>query len=637
MVVSTSHQPSSIDPALHDAHDDNAANRVPEGDNGMTRKSNINVRRLLAIMPLLSVAASVTMAPKIEVYTLLACSIHRPDIYDLNRLSPELPSLYNVPTGASVLHNSIRPPLARLISATGIRRRSQLFDPVTAVGNGTTPDHRTQCASDPVVKTAVAKLTTVIAAFTGFLMCITTGWWGSFSDRNGRKFAMIVSTLSLLITDLNFIVAALFTKHIPGGYWFLLIGPIADGLFGGMTIGMIAIQSYIADTTHEADRSRAFSFALGLLFSGMALGPTFGSLFIHFTGSLISVFYLSAVLHALYAIFVVALVPESLSRQQMDEFRAKYFEETAVTTQEDQSLIVSLLVRLKKLFAFLTPLVVFFPVRAKNGNPLKRGKRDWSLTVVIIGYGFTYCVVGSYSYKFQYANSTFGWNSEELGYFLGIVGGSRAVYLALILPVIIRLFKPKQTIQQPEVDIPLDSTTSEALDENTSTASTPLLPSKPTSKEVHSSAFDLKLAKYALLLDIVAYAGMGLSRTSLPFTIFGALSALGAGFGPATEAVILTLYTSRGDTEKGKLLGAVGVVQAICSQIIGPAMFGLIYMKTVTLHPRTIYAVSVSTVIAALLLLNFVRLPKGNGSSQAAPEEVEEQESSFLRVADQTE
>ena len=44
---------------------------------------------------------------------------------------------------------------------------------------------------------------------------------------------MGISALGLLLSDFNFIVVALFSKHLPGGYWFLVVGPIAEGLLGG--------------------------------------------------------------------------------------------------------------------------------------------------------------------------------------------------------------------------------------------------------------------------------------------------------------------------------------------------------------------------------------------------------------------
>ncbi len=98
-------------------------------------------------------------------------------------------------------------------------------------------------------------------------------------------------------------------------------------------------------------------------------------------------------------------------------------------------------------------------------------------------------------------------------------------------------------------------------DDDTSDATSPLLPK--TKDEAHSSSFDLKVAKYSLFLDFFAFAGMGLAANSLEFSFFGVLGSLGIGFSPAAEATLLALFLRRGDTETGKLFGAIGLVQAL--------------------------------------------------------------------------
>jgi hypothetical protein len=44
---------------------------------------------------------------------------------------------------------------------------------------------------------------------------------------------MVVSVVGLLLNDLNFINVYYFFERLPGGYWFLLVGPILEGLVGG--------------------------------------------------------------------------------------------------------------------------------------------------------------------------------------------------------------------------------------------------------------------------------------------------------------------------------------------------------------------------------------------------------------------
>jgi hypothetical protein len=126
---------------------------------------------------------------------------------------------------------------------------------------------------------------------------------------------------------------------------------------------------------------------------------------------------------------------------------------------------------------------------------------------------------------------------------------------------------------------------------------------------------------------------MGLARTGWQFTIFGVLGAFGLGFNPAMQSVTLALYTRRGGTEAGRLFGALSVIQAFAyvpvlffgfdtilkyfiffsSQILGPALYGFIYARTVATFPRTIFFVTVVAVVISFILLLLVRLPEGGG------------------------
>lgn len=129
-----------------------------------------------------------------------------------------------------------------------------------------------------------------------------------------------------------------------------------------------------------------FSLHLGLMFTGVAIGPTLGGLVIRFTDKFIYVFYISAIIHAVYALVVWFIIPESLSRSEMLEARAR-------RKIDDEEYRVAhahggLLVLFKRTFAFLTPLSIFSPIELSNGNPAKGKRRDWSLLFLIIASGF---------------------------------------------------------------------------------------------------------------------------------------------------------------------------------------------------------------------------------------------------------
>ncbi|KDR68702.1 hypothetical protein GALMADRAFT_256506 [Galerina marginata CBS 339.88] len=635
-----------VHPRHHTAQEASVGSSEEESDDDIDKKPRLPWWKrpspwwVLGVIPFTSMASSGTYAPCIEIYTMLACSVHKPDIFEHNfsglKLGPQgihlEPDVYDIQTSklSNIPLSQFRPNLPQ----TYLPEVSPFLTIIQNNGSTVPPTKRDLCASDPVVQAAVAELTAVIGASMGILSCITTGWWGAFSDRYGRTRVMGFSTLALLITDTIFIMVTLFSKHIPGGYWFLVVGPTIQGLLGGMATGLAAINGYLADTTTESDRSRIFSLSLGLLFTGVAIGPSLGALLIGFTGQPISVFYVAASLHVAYTILVWTTIPESLTKKKMDLAKAKYAADLLETANERElNPAVGLLVRIRRLFAFLSPLAIFMPEEERpTGNPLKKPKKDYNLTLMALGYGFTISLMGTYSYQFQYAASTFGWSSETLGYWLSLIGTTRAIFLTLILPIAIKLFKPTPIIiempaqpRETEAAPLLEAT--EAGAQTPSTSATQL----PTTikKEIHSPSFDLGLARVSLAVDVVGYTFMALAPTPWTFTLFGMMNALGTAFGPAVQSVTLALYARRGGTEIGRLFGALSVIQALCSQILGPSLFGLVYMKTVATYPRTIFFVAVAAVTVSFFLLSFVRLPKESDYLRQSLADLEEPDSGF--------
>ncbi|KAJ7087857.1 major facilitator superfamily domain-containing protein [Mycena epipterygia] len=537
---------------------------------------------LVFCTPFATIAMSATIAPKIEIYTLLACSVHKPEIFrDQQLLSTNLPF-------------SLRPHKDPLVGITF----PPSFD--IAINNSTStiismdePSRSPNtCSTDPVVLAAVAKLTTAISATMGILGCITTGWWGSISDRYGRTRILGLTILGLLITDLNFIFVTKNFQRIPGGYWFLIMGPIIEGCLGGFSSASAASHAYMADTTSPAERSRIFSIFLGVVFAGVGLGPTIGGLLVRFTNNLLSVFYLATATHAAYAILAWFLLPESLTKTQMQAAHIQHQESMRLLSDQESTVLL----RIQRLFTFLKPLTIFFPEpteRDPNASPFKGRKWDWNLTLLATAYGLTISIMGSLTVKYTYLVATYGWTSENLGYFLTVTGATRAIYLAIILPLAIKLIKSNFKRPRPS-------------------ESEPLISDSPSRKS-HSASFDFSIARVSLLIEAVAYAAMPFAPTGLSFVLLTMLGSLGSGFSPAVQSAALELYTRKfgknGSVESGKLFGAMSVLQAVCGQILGPSIYGLVYVKTVATFPKAIFLVSTASVVISFICLSLVRLP----------------------------
>jgi len=273
-----------------------------------------------------------------------------------------------------------------------------------------------------------------------------------------------------------------------------------------------------------------------------------------------------------------------------------------------------------RIFQFLTPLRIFFPSKASGNNPSKI-TRDWNLSFLALAYGFAIMMIGSYPYKLQYASLTFGWTSEALGYWMSVVGISRALYLTLLLPLVISFFKPKPkpSIRLAEDSEPATTESSSAIND-TSSETEQLLESDESGddKHHHTPTFDLNIARMSIVVETTTYILMALTSSGTVFTVWTAMGSVGAGVSPAVQSLALLLYTNSGGTESGSLFGALSVVNALGAQIISPALFGLTYAATVGKFPQAIFITCAAALACSLLLLSLVRLPK------AQPAEVED-------------
>ncbi|KAJ7510054.1 major facilitator superfamily domain-containing protein [Mycena galericulata] len=568
----------------HEQHETLVGDDGDEGDSQNSERQHLPWWRrpspwwLMVATPFSTIAMSATLAPKVEIYTLLACSVHKPEIF--KNMQTYVPSIFPRPLDAFYV-NTTFPPSFDIATSNSASLVISMDEPIPS-----------PCAADPVVQAAVAKLATVITTTMGTLGCLTTGWWGSVSDRFGRTRILGFTLFGLLVNDFTFIFVTKNHDRVPGGYWFLLLGPTVEGLFGGFTTGSAASHAYLADTTTSSDRSRVFSLFLGLVFVGLGIGPSFGGLLVRYSHNLLSVFYVATAIHASYAILVWIALPESLTKAQMLSASVQY--------QEDQRLLAdqerTTLLRVQRLFSFLKPLTLFFPAPVEVGSSTKGRKWDWNMTLLAMAYGFTVSIMGSLTIKFQYLIAHYGWTSEyvrvTVGYLVSANGVTRAVYLAILLPLAIKLIKSNS--KRPR-----------------SAESEPLL--ADSKSKPHSASFDLSLARVSLLIEVIAYTAMPFAPTGLIFTLCTMLSSFGGGFSPAVQSASLELYTRKtgesGNVESGRLFGALSVLQALCGQIIGPSLYGIVYVKTVATFPKAIFFVSVASVVISLTCLSLVRLP----------------------------
>lgn len=138
-------------------------------------------------------------------------------------------------------------------------------------------------------------------------------------------------------------------------------------------------------------RSRILSLNVGLLFIGVAVGPTLGSFLIRATGQLLSVFWAAVIFTLFYSFFLWFILPESITQRQMTRARANYNDDLLRGASEtEQSSVAALLHKIRRMVTFLSPLTIFLPSSLKGPNNVPdKHTRDWSLTLLALAYGCT--------------------------------------------------------------------------------------------------------------------------------------------------------------------------------------------------------------------------------------------------------
>lgn len=141
-----------------------------------------------------------------------------------------------------------------------------------------------------------------------------------------------------------------------------------------------------------------------LRFTGMAVGPTFGSFLIKLSGTPISPVYFATSMYLMHFIVVLFVIPESLSRESRAENRRKW--DVAYASQGTQKTFF-------RIRALLRPLEIVKPSTTFSSHPGRKNK-DWSLTLIAISSGVAALSGASYAVEYQYSAATFAWSAIEV-------------------------------------------------------------------------------------------------------------------------------------------------------------------------------------------------------------------------------
>ena len=110
----------------------------------------------------------------------------------------------------------------------------------------------------------------LMSAFTAAQL-ISAPMWGRFSDRYGRRPALLVGLTAACVAYVVFAFAT--------SIWLLLLSRIVQGAGGG-TVGVI--QAYVADSVEPENRAKALGWLSAATNVGVAIGPAIGGVALGF-------------------------------------------------------------------------------------------------------------------------------------------------------------------------------------------------------------------------------------------------------------------------------------------------------------------------------------------------------------------
>ncbi len=143
----------------------------------------------------------------------------------------------------------------------------------------------------------------LLIAVAAFTELVFGPLWGSLSDRIGRKPVLVIGLL-------GYFMAALM-MGLSTSLWMLFAARALSGVLSSATSA--TTMAYIGDSTDTKDRAGAMGLLGAVAGLGVILGPAFGG----WLGAiaLSTPFFVAAALSAVTVLFVIALLPESLTQQ----------------------------------------------------------------------------------------------------------------------------------------------------------------------------------------------------------------------------------------------------------------------------------------------------------------------------------
>lgn len=416
----------------------------------------------------------------------------------------------------------------------------------------------------PEVQALASKFSLYGSVIAGLLSAVISPKLGALSDRHGRTKMISINLFGMVANEVMTICVATYPDILSVNW--LLLGFAFDGLGGSFIAAMALSYAYASDCTIPEKRNVIFGYYHGSLFAGIALGPILAGYVVKWSGQIITVFYMALGLHASVFLFILLILPESLTEERQAAAREK--RKHLKVGEEAMQTWFPWLNQIIKQNNILAPVTVLWPT-GPGTNPAVRRNLALIAAVDTTMFGVA---MGSMTVILLYSEFLFGWDTFHTSVFVSIVNTCRVVTVIIILPLVSRLLRGPIVVG-----------------------------AKP--KNSGSDHLDLGIIRTAIAFDLLGYIGYTLVRTGPLFILSGAIAAVGGMGSPALQAA-LTKHAPPDKT--GQILGAMGLLHA-SARVVAPIIFNLIYARTVGGFTQTVFVCLAATFGLAFGLSWFIR------------------------------
>ena len=367
-------------------------------------------------------------------------------------------------------------------------------------------------------------------------------------------------------------ITAAWLPHKISVYWVLLEFGIG-GLTGSFVATMALVQAYAADCTDGADRVNLLGRIHACMYLGVAVGPAAGQLFVRLVGKgdMLSVFYAAMVCHSGFIAFVMFGIKESLP----SSCRVK--QKTFTPPADANHNVGPSAIRTRLMGLNIFPSLDILRPPLETSSLIAR--RNLPLLACIDGAAFG-IQLGLASLLILYSEHKFDWKTPEASLFVSINNATRAIILTWIVPIISRLTVGRSPAATTDTHLEMRQ------------SSDPVL------------RITITTIRAALLIDLMSLTGVGMTGSTVLFTLLGVAASAGALVAPLAQS-LMTTYV---EVDRiGELLGTVSLFHALARSLI-PAFMQFIYGMTVANYPGAVFCVPVllfgTTLVMSMQLLS---------------------------------